>query len=361
MLGSSTKLDEVDGHEEGEISGISASNIPGWFDTVYKPGKEIASIPDWDEKVRRIAEEAPNWDIGAASGIPSWLLLLFKEVLKVNNAKSIHEVWPDFKVYTTGGVAFEPYRDAFEELFDKEVIIMDTYLASEGFFAFNARPETHAMRLATQHGVYYEFVPFDKRGFDDEGNILDCPEVHTLDDVDTETNYAMIISTCSGTWRYMIGDTVKFENLEQNEIVISGRTKHFLNVVGSQLSEDKMNAAVKKVSTDCGCSIDEFTVAAVRDENGDYFHEWILGVENGENLDDEDTARRMDECLKEMNKNYAVARSKALKGVKVYGVPVERFYDWHEKSRKKGGQVKTKKLMSEDEFKEFRDFVLKYS
>ncbi|MGB0178359.1 MAG: hypothetical protein ACPF9D_14425 [Owenweeksia sp.] len=183
------------------------------------------------------------------------------------------------------------------------------------------------------------------------------PEVHTLADVDTKTNYAMIISTCSGAWRYMIGDTIKFENLEHYEIVISGRTKYFLNVVGSQLSEDKMNAAIQKISTDCNCPVDEFTVAAVRDDKGDYYHEWILGVESGE-LDPEDTARRMDEYLKELNKNYAVARSKALKGVKVHPVPTSRFHDWHEKSRKKGGQIKTKKLMNEEDFKEFRDFVL---
>ncbi|MGB0178287.1 MAG: GH3 family domain-containing protein, partial [Owenweeksia sp.] len=178
MLGSSTELAQVDDHEEGEISGISASNIPGWFDSVYKPGHEISAISDWDERVARIAKEAPNWDIGAASGIPSWLLLLFKEILKVNKVDSIHDIWPDFKVYTTGGVAFEPYRMAFDELFREEVIYMDTYLASEGFFAYNARPETRAMHLAVQNGIYYEFVPFDERGFDGEGNILDDPEVH---------------------------------------------------------------------------------------------------------------------------------------------------------------------------------------
>jgi len=244
MLGSSTELEEVNGHQEGEISGISAGNLPSWFDMVYKPGQEISSISDWDERVSRIARKAPEWDIGAISGIPSWILLMLKEVVKVNGLKSIHDIWPDLMVYTSGGVAFEPYRPAFEKLFSKEVHIMDTYLASEGFFAYNARPETDAMQLALEHGLFFEFIPFDERGFDDQGNLKENPEVLHIGQVEEEKDYALIISTCAGNWRYMIGDLVQFKDTVRKEIIVSGRTKYFLNVVGSQLSEEKMNKAI---------------------------------------------------------------------------------------------------------------------
>ncbi len=357
MLGSSTRLMEVDGHEEGEISGISASNIPTWFGSIYKPGPEISSIPDWDERVHRIAEEAPNWDIGAMSGIPSWILLMLRKIISHNKLKNIHEIWPDLSVYTPGGVAFEPFKPSFQEVFGKEVIFMDTYLASEGFFAYNARPQTSSMKLALQHGIYFEFIPFDDRGFDEAGDILPKPEVYTIEQVDTKTNYAMLVSTCAGTWRYMIGDTVQFTDLGNYEIKITGRTKYFLNVVGSQLSENKMNDAIQKVEDEMGLAVEEYTIACVKDENGNYFHEWVLGTEDGQG-DSEEVAKKIDDYLKEYSKNYGVARSKALDGVKVYLVNTTKFHDWHARKRKKGGQIKTQKVMKEEDFLEFRDFVL---
>lgn len=357
MLGSSTTLMQVDGHEEGEISGISASNIPTWFGSIYKPGPEISGISDWDERVQRIAEEAPNWDIGAISGIPSWILLMLRKIIKHNNLKNIHEIWPELRVYTPGGVAFEPFKPSFNEVFGKEVIYMDTYLASEGFFAYNCRPGTSAMKLAVEHGIFFEFIPFDERGFDEAGELLENPEVLTLADVDTETNYAMVVSTCAGTWRYMIGDTVKFTNVKEYEIKITGRTKYFLNVVGSQLSENKMNEAIQNVEEEMGLAVEEFTIACVKDEKGDYYHEWVLGTESGKG-DDEAVARQIDAFLKDTAKNYAVARSKTLEGVKVYILPTSKFHEWHEQKRKKGGQIKTQKVMVEEDFLKFRDFVL---
>lgn len=362
MLGSSTELEDVGGHKEGDISGISAGNIPGWFDLVYKPGKEISAIEDWDERVQRIAEEAPNWDIGAISGIPSWTIPMLRKILEVNNLDNIHEIWPSLRVYATGGVAFEPFIPSFEELFSKDVKVhfLDTYLASEGFLAYNARPQTSAMKLAVEHGIYFEFIPFDERGFDENGEMLDEPQVMSIHEVDKDTDYALIISTCSGNYRFMIGDTVKFTDLDEYEIKITGRTKYFLNVVGSQLSEDKMNDAVQQLEEEHGLPVEEFTIAAVKDENGDYYHEWVIGVEDGESSgpDDEKIAKTIDEYLSNNNKNYGNARKKALHGVKVYTVSTQKFHDWHEKNRKKGGQVKTQKMMKEDDFLEFRDFVL---
>ena len=179
MLTSSADLDEKDGWKEGEISGINVSNMPEFMEGVYKPGLEIAQIDDWDERVQRIAEEAPKWDVGALAGIPSWMVMMLRKVIAHNKLNTIHDIWPNLSVYTTGGVAFAPYREVFESLLDHPIVIMDTYLASEGFFAFNARPGTMAMELALDHGMYFEFVPHDSRGFDETGTILEKP--HTVD------------------------------------------------------------------------------------------------------------------------------------------------------------------------------------
>ncbi|WP_283641596.1 GH3 family domain-containing protein, partial [Mesonia mobilis] len=184
MLGSSTNLQERDGHLEGEISGISASNIPFWFQGYYKPGKEIAQIDDWDERVKHIAENAKNWDIGALSGIPSWMELMLKEVIDYHNVKNIHEVWPNLQVYTSGGVAFEPYEKSFQALMGKPITVIDTYLASEGFLACQMRPETSSMELVTDNGVYFEFVPFEPDYINPDGSLKQDAPVKTLAEVE---------------------------------------------------------------------------------------------------------------------------------------------------------------------------------
>lgn len=357
-LSSSTKLQEVDGHYEGEISAITASNIPFWFEGIYRPGKEISSISDWDERVERIAQEAPNWDIGAINGIPSWILLMLKRVIEYNKAESIHDIWPGLQVYTTGGVAYEPYRKKFEAIFNKPVHIMDTYLASEGFMAYTARPNTMSMKLAYNHGTFFEFIPFDERGFDDTANLLDTPETHTIADVEEGVDYALLVTTTAGNYRYMIGDTIRFTDLSKNEIVITGRTKHFLNVVGSQLSESKMDDAINHLGKEKDIMAEEYTLAAIEDDAGDYYHEWVLGLEEPGKFKDEELAEILDSYLKENNKNYGVARTKALHGVKVFQVSQQRFYDFQEQNRSKGGQIKTKKLMEQDDFLKFKEFVL---
>jgi hypothetical protein len=210
MLGSSTDLEKVEDHEEGEISGISASNIPFWFRNFYKPGVEISQIEDWDERVLQIAKEARNWDIGAMSGIPSWTELMIKKILEYHDAKNIHEIWPNLLVYTTGGVAFEPYEKAFEKLVAHPLIVIDTYLASEGFMAFQSRPETHAMKLVVDNGIFFEFVPFKPEYIEEDGSIKEGAPVVKLEEVEPEKDYVLLISTVSGAWRYLIGDTIKF-------------------------------------------------------------------------------------------------------------------------------------------------------
>lgn len=354
MLGSSTHLEEQDQFLEGEISGISASNIPFWFRGYYKPGEEIAKMEDWDQKVESIAKNAKEWDIGALSGIPSWMELMLKKVIEYHNLNNIHEIWPNLQVYTTGGVAFQPYEKSFNQLLAHPITIIDTYLASEGFLAFQNRPDTESMKLVTDNGIYFEFVPFKPEFILEDGSLSqDAPSL-SIAEVEINTDYVLIISTVSGAWRYLIGDTIAFTDVEKTEIKITGRTKFFLNVVGSQLSVNKMEVALCELEEKFDIKIPEFTLAAVNID-GEFYHHWYLGTET--DINPEEIAQALDQSLKEANNNYAVARSKALKGVKVNTIPCNIFHEWNSQNKKKGGQVKMEKVMNEEKFKSWQEFV----
>ncbi|WP_026451662.1 GH3 family domain-containing protein [Aequorivita capsosiphonis] len=354
MLGSSTDLQEQNQFLEGEISGISASNIPFWFRGFYKPGQEIALMEDWDEKVDTIAKRALDWDIGALSGIPSWMELMLKKVIEHHNVKNIHEIWPNLQVYTTGGVAFQPYEKSFNQLLAHPITVIDTYLASEGFLAFQNRPETTSMKLVTDNGIYFEFVPFLPEYINEDGSLSQDAPALTLAEVELDTDYVLIISTVSGAWRYLIGDTIAFTDVERAEIKITGRTKFFLNVVGSQLSVNKMEVALQEMEEKFDIKVPEFTLAAVK-VDGEFYHHWYLGSET--EINSEEIANALDESLKEANNNYAVARSKALKGVKVTTINPDIFHEWNARNKKKGGQVKMEKVMDEEKFAEWEEFV----
>lgn len=355
MLGSSTALKENSGFLEGEISGISASRIPFWFKNYYKPGEEISSIADWDERVQKIAEEARKWDIGSISGIPSWIELMMKKVIEYHQVDNIHEIWPHLSVFTPGGVAFEPHRKSFEKLLAHPLIYIDTYLASEGFLAFQNRPDTAAMELVLDNGLYFEFVPFTPENMTEDGAVDQKAKALTIGEVEQGKDYILLISTVAGAWRYMIGDTVMFTDIERAEIKITGRTKFFLNVVGSQLSVYQMDKGIEAVQEKFDLTIPEYTVAAVK-RNGEYIHHWYLGIEEG-TADDVQVAQFLDNYLQENNKNYKVARHKALKDVKVTLIPAAQFFDYNEKQKKKGGQVKFPRVMKAEDFKEWEDFL----
>ncbi|HUH29241.1 GH3 family domain-containing protein [Gelidibacter sp.] len=355
MLGSSTDLKEHNDHLEGEISGISASKIPFWFRPYYKPGEEISKIDDWDARVQRIAENAENWDIGALSGIPSWIELMLQKVIQHHNLNHIHEIWPNLQVFTSGGVAFGPYEKSFNALMGQPITIIDTYLASEGFIAFQSRPETDAMKLVTDEGVYFEFVPFKPEYIKEDGSLVkDAPSI-TLKDVKLGQDYVLLMSTVSGAWRYEIGDTILFTDVERAEIKITGRTKFFLNTVGSQLSVNKMDDAMKHLEAEFSTKIPEYTICAKRCEDDEFYHCWYIGSED--ELDRTQIEKSLDNFLKEANKNYKVARSKALKGVKVTLVKPSVFHEWSGSNKKKGGQVKMERVMDEDKFKEWESFI----
>lgn len=354
MLGSSTSLIEKDDHREGEISGISASNLPSWFGGFYKPGLEIASITDFDERIKRIAEEAPNWDIGCISGIPAWIGLMLKEIISRHKLNNIHEIWPNLTVYTTGGVAFEPYRKSLEKLFAHPLVYIDTYLASEGFIGIQKRPETSSMALFPDNGIFYEFVPFNPDNVDEDGLVKPGGTVHSLAEAEENVEYVLLISTVSGAWRYMIGDTVMITDKARAEIKITGRTKHYLNVVGEQLSVNQMNDGLREIEREYDVVIKEFTMAAIH-RGEEYINKWYLSCDK--KPDKIKVAGSLDKILRDSNKNYNVARTRALKDVEVEFVPEEVFYKWNEETKKKGGQVKVARVMKEEDFLEFAAFV----
>jgi hypothetical protein len=357
MLGSSTNLIQKDDHQEGEISGISASNIPAWFKGFYKPGEEIAGIKDWDLKMEKIAQEAPNWDIGSLSGIPSWVAMMLKAVIDYHKLDNIHQIWPNLQVYTTGGVAFDPYKKSLEKLFAHPLVYIDTYLASEGFLAMQKRPNITSMGLSTNNGIFFEFVPFIEENMKDDGSVSENAEVLVFADAEENTNYVLLISTVSGAWRYMIGDTVMITNKELAEIKITGRIKHFLNVVGEQLSVYQMNQGLEELGGNNNLEFKEFVVAAIHKDE-EYINKWLLGVdENPTNIDIEKLSSDLDGIIKEKNKNYAVARTKALKGVEIEVFPVNLFYKWSEEKKNLGGQAKIPRVLEEEEFLELQDYL----
>jgi hypothetical protein len=251
-------------------------------------------------------------------------------------------------------VAFQPYEKSFDQLLSRPLIVIDTYLASEGFLAFQNRPDTMAMKLVTDNGIYFEFVPFKPDYIMEDGSLSQDAPALTLDEVKPDTDYVLIISTVSGAWRYIIGDTVAFTDVERAEIKITGRTKFFLNVVGSQLSVNKMEVALREMEEKFDIKIPEFTLAAVK-FNDEFFHHWYLGTET--EIEPKQIAEALDKALKEANKNYEIARSKALKGVKVTTVNPGVFQEWSAKNKKKGGQVKMEKVMDKEKFADWEAFV----
>lgn len=360
MLGSSTELTERDnGVYVGDLSGINTGRVPIWFQRLYKPGKKIAKIKDWSERLELITKKAPKWDIGTISGIPAWIQLMLERIIETHKLENIHEIWPNFQVYTPGGVAFEPYRKGFEELLGKKLLYLDTYLASEGFLAFQRRVFDSGrmmMELVLDNGIFMEFVPFNEDNFEDGVPRKDA-EVLTICEVKEGVDYALLISTCAGAWRYVLGDTVRFTDASRGEIIITGRTKHFLSICGEHLSVDNMNAGVRHVEEALDVTIREFTVAAKQKENGRFLHEWYLGCDNMV-ASEAEVCSILDKHLKQINADYATERGESvLQDVCVHVIPVDIFYKWQAKQGKLGGQSKFPRVMKLDKFGMWQEFV----
>ena len=357
MLGGSTNLNnQSNKHFEGDLSGITAKQIPYWFRPYYKPGEKIASQTDWGLKLEEITLQASEWDIGFIVGVPAWIQLLMEKIIAHYNVKTIHDIWPNLQVFAHGGVSFEPYRKGFEKLLARPLIYINTYLASEGFIAYQTRSEAKGMELVCDNGIFFEFVPFNEANFDSDGTLQPNPETLMIGQVEEDKEYALLLSTCSGAWRYLIGDTVKFVDKERGEIVITGRTKHYLSLCGEHLSVDNMNKAIDIVSDELGLTVKEFTVCGV--EHGSMFaHHWYIGVEEGETADNERLKTLLDQQLSKLNDDYAVERRHALKDIFVTILPNKAFYGYLESKGKMGGQNKFPRVFKNFLIKEWKEYL----
>lgn len=355
MLGGTTALYEKGDYYEGDMSGIQAKNIPRWFRRFYKPGGNISRKPNWEQRIKLIVRKAPQWDVGTVCGVPAWVQIVLAEIIKYHGVKNIHEIWPNLAVYIHGGVSFEPYRDSFQKLLGKPINFIETYMASEGSFGFQARPGVRGIKLVLNTGIFYEFIPFNEDNFTSDGEVKPNPKAYMIHEVVEDVEYAVMLSTCAGAWRYLIGDVVKFTSVKEHEIVIVGRTKQFLSLCGEHMSIDNMNKAIDMVQKKMGITIKEFTVAGFPHESL-FAHRWYIGTDDV-NVDSSRVREIIDQTLAEVNDDYAVERTSALKDIFVEVLPNEVFIDYMRAKGKEGAMNKFPRVLKGDKLKDWEQFL----
>ncbi|MBN1769257.1 MAG: GH3 auxin-responsive promoter family protein [Prolixibacteraceae bacterium] len=336
----------------GDLSAVMLHNLPFLSRFKNTPPSEIALIPDFEEKIEKIAHSTINENITSFAGVPSWFLVLIKRILEISGKDNLLEVWPNLEVFVHGGINFEPYHEQYKKLIPSATMrYMNTYNASEGFFALQNDLSTDDMLLMLDNGIYYEFIDM-AHFFDNE------PEALGLDQVETGRNYAMVISTNGGLWRYIIGDTVMFTQKYPFKIKITGRTRHFINAFGEELI---INNAIKGLDAACeitGATICEFTAGPVfMDTEHKGCHQWIIEFENEpENI--EQFAKILDQELQKVNSDYEAKRFKnlTLKQLEIINAPKGTFYNWMKTRGKVGGQNKIPRLAND---REYLDSLLK--
>ncbi len=340
-IGGTTHLDIDKGRRFGYLSGINAREQPIWTRRFYKPGRRIASIENFDERLEEIARHAPEWNIGIIVGIPHWVQLTLERIVEMHQLENIAQIWPDLELFVSGGVAYQPYVKSFTRLIGHPIRYMDTYLASEGMFAFQRSADAPGMQMLLDNGIFYEFLPFNESNFDEEGNPRPGAAALTLDQVEAGQEYALVTTSCSGAWRYVIGDTIRFLDVEQAIIQISGRTKHYINLVSEHLTVDNMNAGVAAVEEALDVRVPEYTIIPVKEDQ--YIaHEWYLGTNDP--LDVAAATAVLDAALGRVNDDYHSERKTALQ-IKVTVVPLQRFYEWQRRGGQVNGQSKIPRVL----------------
>lgn len=324
----------------GDLSAILIENVPSVVNLTRVPKKETALLSDFEIKRDRIAKETLNRNVTNLSGVPSWMMSVLSRTLEVAGKKDISEVWPNLEVFFHGGVAFTPYRERYKEMItSSKMHYMETYNASEGFFGIQNDPNDNSMLLMTNYGVFYEFIPFDE---------LDkpSPEAIPLWKVEKDKNYAMVISTTSGLWRYMIGDTIKFTSLRPYKFIISGRTKSFINAFGEELIVDNAENGIKEACEKTGAEVQEYTAAPVfMDANAKCYHQWLIEFRKKPESIDE-FAEILDKSLQQINSDYEAKRSKniTLQQLQIVEAKQGLFDEWLKSKGKLGGQHKIPRL-----------------
>ena len=345
-LGGSHRINEINNESYyGDLSAIIIENLPFWAEFIRVPNKTIALMDEWEGKIEKMAMATIDHNVTNLSGVPSWTLLLLKKILEITGKTNIQEVWPQLETYFHGGVSFSPYRDQFNKILPTKMNFLETYNATEGFFGIQDTPSTDELLLMLDYGIYYEFLPMDQ--FD-----TDSPITLSLDQVETNVNYAIVISTNSGLWRYIIGDTVKFTSLNPFRIKITGRTKNFINAFGEELIIDNALNALAIACEKSGAIVNEFTAAPVYlNDNNSASHEWLIEFENmPESI--EYFTEILDNALKSINSDYEAKRyhNLILKSPIVNSVPDGTFYKWLKLKGRLGGQHKIPRLSNTREY-----------
>ena len=348
-MGGSHSVISVDNESYyGDVSAIIMQNLPYWAEFIRTPNLEIALMNEWEEKLNKMADATISENVTSLSGVPSWTLVLLRYILEKTGKKNIHEVWPNLEVFFHGAVSFTPYREQFKAIIpSSKMHYLETYTASEGFFGIQDQRSSQDLLLMLDYGIYYEFMPMEEEGKEE-------PQTLSLSEVKTGINYALVITTNAGLWRYKIGDTVQFTSLSPYRIKISGRTKHFINAFGEELIIDNADKALKTACQKSGAAIKEFTAAPVFfSDKSSGAHEWLIEFENApDNLDYFTEA--LDNALKSLNSDYEAKRYKN----KVLGMPLVKsmqqgtFYNWLKSKNKLGGQYKIPRLSNDRKYVE---------
>ncbi|AFL97830.1 GH3 auxin-responsive promoter family protein [Ornithobacterium rhinotracheale] len=344
-IGGSADLYQEYGTKYGDLSAIMIDNLPFWADYMNTPNKEISLLSDWNVKLDAIAQAAIKDSVGSLTGVPSWMLVLLNHCLSLTGKDHLHEIWPDLEVFFHGGISFKPYLKNYEEICGKEMRYYEIYNASEGYFSMQDLPDSKDMLLMLNTGIFFEFIPMEEEA-------LKARKAVPLQEVELNKNYAIVISTIGGLWRYMIGDTVKFKSINPYRIVVSGRTKHYINAFGEEIIIENAEEALDFASNETGAKIKEYTGAPIfmhDKEKG--AHEWVIEFEREPN-DFEQFKILFDQKLKEINSDYEAKRynNMTLNFPSIHMGRKDLFYDWMESRGKLGGQNKVPRLCNDREY-----------
>lgn len=326
----------------GDLSAVLLQNSPLWGQWIRTPELSIALMDEWESKIEKLAESTIRENVTSISGVPTWTLVLFKRILEMTGKNCIADVWPSLELFIHGGVSFTPYKEQFEKIIGKDINYINTYNASEGFFAAQDRPGEDGMLLFVDHGIFMEFMPTEEYGKEN-------PRTIGLRDVEPGRNYALVISTNGGLWRYILGDTIQFTSLRPFRIKVSGRLKHYINAFGEEVIIDNTDKAVAIACQKTGAVVNDYTAAPLyfsADNNG--AHEWLIEFEKApENLQQFTT--ELDKALQSINSDYEAKRYKniALREPVVHYVKKGLFNEWLKSKGKLGGQHKVPRLSNE--------------
>lgn len=349
-IGGSYQVNHLDGTKNsyyGDVSAVLMQNLPMWVQFARTPSLEVALMSEWEAKIDRMARETMDENVSSIAGVPTWAIVLLKRILELKGASNILEVWPNMEVFFHGAVAFGPYRKLFQELIpSSKMHYLETYNASEGFFGIQDQKNSDELLLMLDYGIFYEFIPMEEWDRED-------PKVITLEDVELGKNYAILITTNAGLWRYKIGDTVKFTNIAPYRIKISGRTKHFINAFGEEVIVENAEKAIEKACEETDATILNFTAAPIYFEGkeGKGTHEWVIEFQTPPE-DQELFITLLDENLRDINSDYDAKRYKnlALIRPKVHFAENGLFEKWLKSKGKLGGQNKVPRLSNNREY-----------